>query len=91
MTELSLNEVESLAAKVGRGAGFSWGLSEEIARGARQLAQGGFPWAEALLALAENAEAMHAPSSAQVERWRVGRSETGGPVLCPDTHRRAAD
>ncbi|WP_158818878.1 DUF3726 domain-containing protein [Methylocapsa sp. S129] len=84
MTELSLNEVESLAAKVGRGAGFSWGLAEEIGRGARRLAQGGFPWADALLALAEKAEAMQAPSPAQAEQWRVHRSETDSTTtLCP--------
>ena len=43
MTDLSLNEVESLAAKAGRGGGFSWGLAEEIGRSARRLAQGGLP------------------------------------------------
>ena len=52
MSELSLNEVESLALKVGRGAGFPWGLAEDIGRGARALAQRGFPWAEALVGLA---------------------------------------
>ncbi len=30
MIALSLNEVETLAMKVGRGAGFSWGLAEDI-------------------------------------------------------------
>ncbi len=84
MTELSLNEVESLAAKVGRGGGFSWGLAEEIGRGARRLAQGGFPWAEALLALADKAGAMQAPSPAQAEQWRARRSDTGSTrTLCP--------
>jgi hypothetical protein len=84
MTELSLNEVESLAAKVGRGCGFSWGLAEEIGRGARQLAQGGFPWAEALLALAENAEGLQPPSPAQREQWRE-RQIKASPAdpLCP--------
>ena len=82
MTELSLNEVESLAAKVGRGAGFSWGLAEEIGRGARQLAQGGLPWAEALLALAETAEALQAPSPAQAEQWRERQSETASTARC---------
>jgi hypothetical protein len=84
MIELSLNEVESLAAKVGRGGGFSWGLAEEIGRGARQLAQGGFPWADALLVLAEKAGAMRGPSSAQAEQWRARRSEMGSTTpLCP--------
>src|SRR5271163_2976798 len=35
LSELSLNEVESLALKVGRGAGFPWGLAEDIGRVAR--------------------------------------------------------
>jgi hypothetical protein len=84
MIELSLNEVESLAAKVGRGGGFSWGLAEEIGRGARRLAQGGFPWADALLALADKAGAMRGPSPAQAEEWRARRSEMGSTTpLCP--------
>jgi hypothetical protein len=51
VTELSLNEVESLAAKAARGAGFPWGLAEDIGRGARRLALSEANWAEALLAL----------------------------------------
>jgi hypothetical protein len=53
--DLSLNEVESLALKVARGAGFDWGACEDISRGARALARRGDPWAEALLALARDA------------------------------------
>ncbi len=34
---LSLNEVEGLAKKAARGAGYSWGLSEEAAKAARWL------------------------------------------------------
>ena len=84
MTELSLNEVESLAAKVGRGSGFSWGLAEEIGRGARALAQGGFPWADALLALAERAGSLQPPSPPRAERWRRRQSETTASApLCP--------
>jgi hypothetical protein len=84
MTELSLNEVESLAAKVSRGGGFSWGLTEEIGRSARRLAQGGFPWAEALLLLAEKTAATQAPSPAQAQQWRERQPETGATApLCP--------
>jgi hypothetical protein len=84
MTELSLNEVESLAAKVGRGCGFSWGLAEEIGRSARQLARAGFPWAEALLLLAEKTSGLQPPSLAQAERWREHRSAVGSTTpLCP--------
>ena len=92
MTELSLNEVESLAAKVGRGGGFSWGLAEEIGRGARRLAQGGLPWAEALLALAESAGAMQTPSPAQAEQWRARRSEMGAAKpLCDSIRKRSTN
>ena len=84
MTELSLNEVESLAAKVARGSGFSWGLAEEVGRSARQLAQGGFPWADALLALAGKAGELRAPSPSQASRWRHRQPEMDSTApLCP--------
>lgn len=84
MSELSLNEVELLAAKVGRGAGFSWGLAEEIGRGARALARGGYPWSEALLALAGDAENWRAPSKSRVEAWRAREFEAGASAsICP--------
>jgi hypothetical protein len=84
MTELSLNEVESLAARVSRGAGFSWGLAEEIGRSARQLARGGFPWANALLALAEKGAELQSPPPPRTEQWRKRQSEMGSTApLCP--------
>jgi hypothetical protein len=80
VSELSLNEVESLALKVGRGAGFSWGLAEDIGRGARALARDGSPWAEALVALARGAESWQAPSRVQL----ASASEFGSAApLCP--------
>lgn len=51
MIELSLNEVESLAAKAARGAGLAWGLADDVGRAARRLAAAGLPWAEAVLRL----------------------------------------
>jgi hypothetical protein len=82
--ELSCNEVEGLALRVGRGVGFSWGLAEEIGRGARALAQGGRPWAEALVALARDAGSWRAPSSLRVQGWRERRDEVdAAPPLCP--------
>ena len=84
MIELSLNEVETLAAKVGRGGGFSWGLAEEIGRSARKLARGGFPWAEALLLLAEKTSGLQPPSLAQAELWREHLSAMRSTTtLCP--------
>jgi Protein of unknown function (DUF3726) len=82
--ELSCNEVESLALKVGRGAGFSWGLADEIGRGALALARGGGPWAEALLALARDAGNWRAPSSLRVQGWLERRDEVdAASPLCP--------
>jgi hypothetical protein len=84
LSELSLNEVESLALKVGRGSGFPWGLAEDIGRGARALAQRGFPWAEALVGLARDAGIWQAPSPPRVEGWRERRPEIESAApLCP--------
>ena len=84
MSELSLNEVELLALKVGRGAGFPWGLAEDIGRGARALAQRGFPWAEALFGLARDAGIWQAASPQRVEGWRERRPEIElATPLCP--------
>jgi hypothetical protein len=43
MTQLSLSEVEALAAKASRGAGLSWGLAEEAGKAARWLCLHGHP------------------------------------------------
>lgn len=51
---LSLNEVETLAAKVSRGVGLDWGLAEDVGRAARRLAEAGRPWADAILGLASD-------------------------------------
>jgi hypothetical protein len=84
LSELSLNEVESLALKVGRGSGFPWGLAEDIGRGARALAQRGFPWPEALVGLARDAAIWQAPSPQRVEGWRKRRHEIElAAPLCP--------
>lgn len=50
MIDLSLNEVETVAAKAARGAGLSWGGAEEIGKAARAMARAGMAWDEALLA-----------------------------------------
>jgi hypothetical protein len=78
VTELSLNEVESLAAKVGRGSGFSWGLAEDIGRAARALASDGRPWSEALGALSERAQDFRVPNADEIAGRRRAAS-----ALCP--------
>jgi len=51
--EMSLNEVESLALKAGRGAGLPWGVAEDAGHRARWLAQRTDAWAASLLMLLE--------------------------------------
>ncbi|WP_071674701.1 DUF3726 domain-containing protein [Nioella nitratireducens] len=47
----SLNELEALSRKAARGAGYSWGLSEEAGRATRWLCARGLAGAEALVRL----------------------------------------
>ncbi len=51
MIDLSLNEVETIAAKAARGAGLSWGGAEEIGKAARAMARAGVAWDVQLLDL----------------------------------------
>ena len=64
MIDLSLNEVEVLASKVARGAGYSWGLADDVGKCARKLAVAALPWAEALKALVADAPIRGAASQA---------------------------
>ncbi|WP_293575171.1 DUF3726 domain-containing protein [Phaeobacter sp.] len=47
----SLNEIEAMAKRAARGAGLSWGLAEEAAKGTRWLASFGLPGTEMLARL----------------------------------------
>ena len=46
----ALNEVEATSRKAARGAGFAWGLAEEIGKAVRSLAAYGMPGPDLLLA-----------------------------------------
>jgi len=84
MIDFSLGEAETLAARVARGAGFSWGLAEDIGRGARALAMRGEPWAEALLALTRLVDGFEPPSPDRAARWRRGETDIPSAApLCP--------
>ncbi|WP_164548679.1 DUF3726 domain-containing protein [Mesorhizobium sp. M7D.F.Ca.US.005.01.1.1] len=90
MIELSFNEVETLSAKAARGAGFSWGLAEDIGRAARALAADGQDWGSAMLSLVENARSFEAPDLIRAARWYEGKGEgegganiAAGKPLCP--------
>jgi hypothetical protein len=82
--DLSLNEAETLAAKAARGAGFSWGLADEIGRATRAMAAQSESWSEALLALARASGAFEAPDRERIARWRQGKRDAAGArPLCP--------
>lgn len=84
LIELSLNEVESLAAKAARGAGFAWGLADDIGRAARRLAQEGAEWGTALLALLERAPGFAGPGEHRLALWRRGGLDMReAKLLCP--------
>lgn len=84
MIDLSLNEVETLSTKAARGAGFSWGLAEDIGRAARRVAVEDENWGQALLGLLDNAQSFAPPDLSRTARWRMGEADvaTGRP-LCP--------
>jgi len=82
--DLSLNEVETLSAKAARGAGFSWGLAEDIGRAARRIAVEDESWGLALLSLLENVQSFAPPDPARAARWREGGADVSdGRPLCP--------
>ena len=84
MIELSLNEVETLSTKTARGAGFSWGLAEDIGRAARRIAVEDDNWGVAMLSLAENAQSFAAPDPARAACWRKGEADKPAErPLCP--------
>lgn len=69
--DLSLNEVETIAARAARGAGLSWGGGEEVGKAARAMATAGADWDDLLLDLlpAVAAGAMPAAEIALLDRF----------------------
>ena len=99
---LSLNEVETLAAKAARGAGADWGVAEDLGRAARWLAGRGLGWAPPLIALIGDAEgfcrlrpafqaADRAAGSAAGDGWTAGPCDLvwAAPILSAAVHGRA--
>lgn len=77
----SMNEVESTAKKAARGAGYSWGLAEDVAKGTRWLCAHRFQGCEALEALlSRNDGVTLSEKRPQVSgtTWRSSSNE-----LCP--------
>ncbi|WP_368344202.1 DUF3726 domain-containing protein [Pelagovum sp. HNIBRBA483] len=87
--DLSLGEIEALARKAARGAGFSWGVADEAARDIRWLEHHGFSAAGVLAALLIDNEAPDgkAPLPPNLFGQRIQPAEDG--MLCPITTARA--
>ncbi len=78
----ALNEVQALARKAARGAGYSWSLSDEAARATKTLTSMGLDGCACLVALLTSkdvARVRTARMSIAPQRWR---STDAGP-LCP--------
>jgi hypothetical protein len=78
--ELSLGEIDALCVKAARGAGFSWGMAQEVGRAARTLALWHVRWEDALsrhLTEIDGDVRTHAPRMAE-GRWTAAPND-----LCP--------
>ncbi len=76
----SLNEVETIAWKAARGAGYPWGIAEEAAAAMRWLAGRGIDGCPPLVSLLERID------GSKLEDWSPEAGETWvapGGVLCP--------
>ncbi|CRL12036.1 MAG: DUF3726 domain-containing protein [Phaeobacter italicus] len=71
----SLNEIEAMSKRAARGAGLSWGLAEEAAKGTRWLSSFGFPGTELLAELLNLNDRIPAidvsPVSLRAEVWHA--------------------
>lgn len=82
--DLSLNEVELLAAKAARGAGLHWGAADDLGRAARWLAANALDWAPPLLDLLASHQGAEAVARASEAADLIGRPShrtlTGPPL-----------
>ncbi len=71
----SLNEIEAMSKRAARGAGLSWGLAEEAAKGTRWLSSFGFPGVEMLATLLQLNDRIPevdvAPVSLRADIWHA--------------------
>lgn len=77
----SLGEVEALSRKAARGAGLSWGMSEEAGKAVRWLCSWGLPGAKALIWHLENLDGAVGPENPTLASWNA-RSGTLCPIVC---------
>lgn len=77
----SLNEIEAQAKKAARGAGLSWGMSEEAGKAVRWLVSNGLPGAAALAGLLAENDGRSQSELSPVSLEGVWASATGR--MCP--------
>lgn len=75
---LSLGEYRALAAKAFRGAGYSWGLTEDAGFAARRLAEFGLPSGEIVARLLKAADGVALATMMPADDWSSSSS-----ALCP--------
>lgn len=77
----SLNEIEATGKRAARGAGFSWGLAEEVGKAARWLSAYGLPGPEILADLLRSNDGVNYDDLAPISA--VGVWEAPAGLLCP--------
>jgi len=78
MIDLSLGEFRALVAKALRGAGYSWGLTEDASYAAKRLAEFGLAPGETVVALANAVD-----GTTPAQRMPDGSWQPTGDGLCP--------
>ena len=77
----SLGEVEALSRKAARGAGFSWGMAEDVGKAVRWLCSWGLPGAEALAGFLDARHDAGGPNETSSPIWSA-QSGTLCPITC---------
>jgi len=85
MTELSIGELDSLVFKAYRGAGFSWGLSQEAGRAAAWMAIRGLPAARCFAELLQQTDGVeHSQLTPElVDGDWSNTNDPDSPTSCP--------
>lgn len=78
---LALNEIEASAKKATRGAGYSWGMSEEAAKATRWLCLNGIDGVRALAAVLRVTDGAEAENISPVELGAKWQARSG--QMCP--------
>ena len=77
----SLNELEAMARKAARGAGYSWGLAEEVGKATRWLSAAGLPGPRCLAQLLSTVDGANFKAFTPTVSAGYCTAEQG--VLCP--------